>query len=54
MDFLLPDGSDAPSGGSRYTDMATPSGYHTTSVWAVPVSLAATQGIAVAFSSSGY
>ena len=49
-----PDGTDVPSGGSRNPDMATSSDYDTTSVWALPVSLAATQGVAVAFLSSGY
>jgi hypothetical protein len=33
---------------------ATPARYHTRKVWAVPRSLAATKGIAVAFFSSGY
>ena len=33
---------------------ATPAGYHTPRVWAVPVSLATTPGISVDFSSSGY
>ena len=32
----------------------TPAGLNVAWVWAVPVSLAATQGIAIAFSSSGY
>jgi hypothetical protein len=33
---------------------ATRSGFNTYTVWAVPISLAATQGIAIAFYSSGY
>ena len=34
--------------------VTTPAGYHVTAVWALPCSLAATGGIAIAFSSSGY
>ena len=33
---------------------ATPAGYHSGMVWAVPVSLATTQGIEISFSSSRY
>ena len=33
---------------------ATPAGYRSGTVWAVPVSLATTKGIEVSFSSSGY
>jgi hypothetical protein len=40
--------------GSRNTWPATPVGYDTRQVWAVPRSLATTWGIAIAFSSSGY
>ena len=40
--------------GSHNTWPATPVGYDTSQVWAVPRSLATTRGIAVAFSSSGY
>ena len=47
-------GSGAPSFRSRNPDMATPPGYSTRSVWADPVSLAATQGVTVVFLSSGY
>src|SRR5688572_9365755 len=39
---------------SRNPELATPAGYHAGSVWAVPLSLAATDGIAFAFSSWGY
>ena len=39
---------------SRNPDEATLAGYDTLSVWAVPLSLAATHGIAVAFLSWGY
>jgi hypothetical protein len=53
-DFLLPAGSAAPAGRSRYPERATPAGYDTRSVWPVPLSLTTTQGIAVAFSSCGY
>jgi hypothetical protein len=35
-------------------DAATRAGFNTTSVWAVPRSLAATRGIAIAFSSRSY
>src|SRR6266496_319678 len=53
-DFLLPAGSAAPAGRSRYPERATPAGYGTRSVWPVPLSLTTTQGIAVAFFSCGY
>ena len=36
---------------SHDTDEATPAGYHTKSVWALPRSLAATDGITIVFSS---
>ena len=39
---------------SHNPELATPPGFDTSSVWADPVSLAATQGVAVAFLSSGY
>lgn len=39
---------------SRYPQRATPRGFGTLWVWALPRSLAATWGIAVAFFSSGY
>jgi len=39
---------------SRYTATATPAGFYTVTVWAVPLSLATTRGIAVAFFSSRY
>jgi hypothetical protein len=47
-------GSGAPGCRSRDPEPATPPGFDTGSVWADPVSLAATQGVAVAFLSSGY
>jgi hypothetical protein len=34
--------------------METPAGYRAIPVWAIPVSLATTQGIDVSFFSSGY
>jgi hypothetical protein len=40
--------------GPHNTRPATPVGYDTSQVWAVPRSLATTEGIAIAFSSSGY
>ena len=39
---------------SRYTEYTTLAGLNVYSVWALPFSLAATGGIAFAFSSSGY
>ncbi len=39
---------------SRYTLCTTPAGLNVQKVWALPCSLAATGGIAFAFSSSGY
>jgi hypothetical protein len=36
------------------TCVTTAAAYHTTQVWAVPLSLATTQGIEVSFLSSGY
>src|SRR6201995_2101954 len=39
---------------SHYPQLGTPPGFTTSQVWAIPVSLAATQGVAFAFSSSGY
>jgi hypothetical protein len=39
---------------SRYTPYTTLAGLNVYRVWAVPFSLAATRGIAFAFSSSGY
>jgi hypothetical protein len=47
-------GSGAPGCRSHDPEPATPPGFDTGSVWADPVSLAATQGVAVAFLSSGY
>jgi hypothetical protein len=41
-------------GGSYNPLRTTPVGYHIRKVWAIPVSLAATQGISVDFFSSGY
>ena len=38
----------------RYPEMTTVAPYHIISVWALPRSLAATQGIVFTFSSSGY
>ena len=52
--------SDSPTalrndrGGSFNPEMETPAGCRAISVWAVPVSLATTQGIDVSFLSSGY
>jgi len=45
---------DVLSGESHNPSTATASTYDTALVWAVPVSLAATQGIAIAFHSSRY
>jgi hypothetical protein len=39
---------------SRYSLCTTPAGLNVQRVWALPFSLAATGGIAFAFSSSGY
>src|SRR4029078_9921968 len=39
---------------SRNPNQATPAGYHALSVWALPRSLAATDGITLVFSSWGY
>ena len=47
-------GSGAPRCRSHDPEPATPPGFNTGTVWADPVSLAATQGVAVAFLSSGY
>jgi len=48
----------APPGRSQVRSLdpacTTRQGFNMQTVWAVPVSLAATQGIAVAFTSSGY
>ena len=44
----------AVPGGSHNPVAASPAGCATATVWALPVSLAATQGVAVAFLSSGY
>ena len=52
--FVTPWRSTATPGDSYNTRRATPVGYHTLRVWALPFSLAATGGIAVAFFSSGY
>jgi len=54
MIFLLFDGIDVPSDESHNPSTATASTYHTALVWAVPVSLAATQGITIVFYSSRY
>ena len=53
-DFLLPAGSADPTERSHNPGHATPAGYHTYSVWPLPLSLATTHGIAVVFSSCGY
>ncbi len=53
-DFLLPVGSSAPTEWSLNPAHATPDGCHTCAVWPLPLSLATTHGIAVAFSSCGY
>ena len=54
MSFLLSEGFDGPSDESHNPSTATASTFDTALVWAVPVSLAATQGIAIAFHSSRY
>ena len=53
-DFLLPAGSSAPTEWSLNPVYATPDSYHAYMVWPLPLSLATTHGIAVAFSSCGY
>ena len=53
-DFLLPAGLSAPAEWSLNPVYATPDSYHAYTVWPVPLSLATTNGIAVAFSSCGY
>ena len=52
--FLLSDGFDVPSDESHNPSTATASTFNTALVWAVPVSLAATQGITIVFYSSRY
>ena len=52
--FLLPAGSAEPAKRPHNPRYATPAGYHAYVVWPVPLSLATTHGIAVAFSSCGY
>ena len=53
-DFLLRAEVQASADLSHNPDTATPCSYHAESVWPVPLSLATTHGIAVAFSSCGY
>ena len=53
-DFLLPAEVPASTDGSHNPGTATPGSYHAVSVWPLPLSLATTHGIAVAFSSCGY
>ena len=53
-DFLLPVGLSAPTEWSLNPAYATPDSYHAYVVWPLPLSLATTNGIAVAFSSCGY
>ena len=52
--FLLPAGSAEPAKRPHNPTYATPAGYHAYVVWPLPLSLATTHGIAVAFSSCGY
>ena len=52
--FLLPAGSAEPAKRPHNPRYATPAGYHAYVVWPLPLSLATTHGIAVAFSSCGY
>ncbi len=52
--FLLPAGSAEPAKRPHSPTYATPAGYHAYVVWPLPLSLATTHGIAVAFSSCGY
>ncbi len=50
----FPRSPQPPPAWSHNPECATPTGLNTHSVWAVPISLAATLGIAFAFSSWGY
>ena len=50
----FPTGLQSRPATSRYTPYTTLAGLNVYKVWAAPLSLAATRGIAFAFSSSGY
>ena len=52
--FLLPASPAELTEWSHDPTYATPAGYHAYVVWPIPLSLATTNGIAVAFSSCGY
>ena len=52
--FLLCAGLSVPTKWSHNPAPATSDNYHADTVWPLPLSLATTNGIAVAFSSCGY